>query len=131
LGFDIQFIEFEVGHSISANGLYVQAYEVLHSPESQPHAIKIKYKNKVLAFSGDSEWTDVLIEVAEGADLFICECNFYSRKGKAHLDYNTLLAHQRELNCKRLILNHLGEEMLENTSNISMECAEDGSIYYV
>ena len=44
----------------------------------------------MIAYSGDTEWTDALLEVADGADLFVCECQEYDRRIPGHLDYRTL-----------------------------------------
>ena len=56
-----------------------------------PLALRVEYAGKVIAYSGDTEWTDALIDVAKDADLFVCECNFYDRKAPGHLDYMTLI----------------------------------------
>ena len=42
---------------------------------------------KVLSYSGDTEWTDALIPIADGADLFIIECYDYSRDVTGHMNF--------------------------------------------
>ncbi len=131
LGFAIDFVEFKANQSIAMGDLEIDAFEVIHSPEAQPHAVRITFQNKVIAFSGDTSWTDVLYQVADRADLFICECNFFYPSGPSHLDYQTLSSHKSGLNCKKLLISHLGEEMLKNKRILDMDCAEDGKIYYI
>ena len=45
---------------------------------------------------------------------------------KNHINYRTLMAHRAELKCKRLILTHMGEEILSRLEEIEPEVAEDG-----
>ena len=84
------------------------------------------HNDKVIAYSGDTEWSDSLIDVASGADLFICEAYFFEKKIKYHMDYRSLMAHHSEIGCKRLILTHMNTDMLRRLENIDVETAEDG-----
>lgn len=48
---------------------------------------RIAYDGKVLAYSGDTEWSEALAAAASGADLFIiCECLSWERPLKGRLD---------------------------------------------
>src|SRR5262245_369702 len=40
---------------------------------------------KIICYSGDTEWIDVLLKAAHGADLFICECYMFDKVVRAHL----------------------------------------------
>jgi ribonuclease BN (tRNA processing enzyme) len=104
----------------------VTTFEVIHTPDAFPHALRIEYGDKVIAFSGDTEWTDALIEVADGADLFVCECQEYERRIPGHLDYRTVSEKRGQLRCRRLVLNHLGESMLNRVGSLDVETAQDG-----
>ncbi len=86
---------------------------------------------KTITYSGDTGWTDRLIEAAEGADLFICESNSFQRQRKMHLNYRTLISHRAEINCKRMILTHMGEDMLEKLDGSEIEVAEDGKVVQI
>lgn len=80
----LEFIEYPSRQAIQSGALTLQAFPVVHTPETLPHAVKISVDKKIISFSGDTEWTDELIAVADNADLFICECNF-------------LIQHQRDI----------------------------------
>jgi ribonuclease BN (tRNA processing enzyme) len=67
-----------------------------------------------------------LLKVANGADLFICESYFFEKQMKNHINYRTLTAHRAELGCKRLIITHMGEEILNRLGEVELEVAEDG-----
>jgi len=106
--------------------LCFESFAAIHSKDARPCALRINVDKKVISYSGDTEWTDSLIEVAENADLFICECNFFEKSVPGHLNYQTLMAHRDKLTCKRLLLTHLGEEMMANLDAVNEECAEEG-----
>jgi ribonuclease BN (tRNA processing enzyme) len=67
-----------------------------------------------------------LIEVASQADLFICEAYFFEKRTKYHLDYRTLMEHKAKLDCRRLVLTHLSEDMLARLGEVELEYARDG-----
>lgn len=67
-----------------------------------------------------------LVKVAAEADLFICETYCFDKKMRFHLDYQSLLAHEGKLSCKRLILTHMSEDMLKRRFEVKAEWAEDG-----
>jgi phosphoribosyl 1,2-cyclic phosphodiesterase len=46
-----------------------------------------------------------------------------------HLDYRTLTEHREELECRRLVLTHMGEEMLRRVGELDLEGAEDDKSY--
>lgn len=128
---NLEFIEYQSWQTIQLGALTLQAFPVIHTPETLPHAVRISVDNTIISFSGDTEWTDELVTVANNADLFICECNFFNSKSAGHLNYNTIIAHQNLLNCKNILLTHLGDEMLANLQYVELNCAEDGKIIIV
>jgi ribonuclease BN (tRNA processing enzyme) len=93
-----------------------------------PHGLRVEYAGKVIAYSGDTEWTDTLVELATGADLFICECNFFDKRAPGHLDYRTLIEHRPQLNCERIVLTHMGDEMLAGVDDLELEAGADGVV---
>ena len=56
--------------------------------------------------------TTVTVDVSRGADLFICECNFFDRRAPGHLDYTTITEKRSQLACERLVLTHMGDDVL-------------------
>ncbi len=82
-------------------------------------------------YSGDTAWTDTLVEAVKGADLFVCESYFFDKKVRYHLDYTTLKAHRHRLECARVMLTHMSEDMLHRSDDVEFECAEDGRVVVV
>jgi ribonuclease BN (tRNA processing enzyme) len=83
---------------------------------------------RVVAYSGDTEWSEALLAAARAADLFICEAYFYDKSVKTHLNLKTLEAHLPAIQAKRLILTHLSPDMLARVDEIKYEVAEDGLV---
>jgi hypothetical protein len=44
------------------------------------------------------------------------------------VSYQAIAEHRAELDCKRLILTHLGPEMLARRSEVAFEVADDGLV---
>jgi ribonuclease BN (tRNA processing enzyme) len=106
----------------------VTPFSVEHASGAPSYALRIEHGGKVITYSGDTAWTDVLLEAARGADLFICEAYFFDKKIKYHLDYQALREHRKQIDCRRLILTHMSQDMLSRLSEVEFECAEDGKI---
>jgi ribonuclease BN (tRNA processing enzyme) len=106
----------------------ITAYPVRHAPATAPHALRVEYAGKVIAYSGDTEWTDALIEASSGADVFICECNFFDTKAPGHLDYGTLQENLPRLSARRIVITHMSDEMLARLPDIDLEAAADGGV---
>lgn len=123
---DLHFHCYESYQTIDLGALSVTTYPVVHSEAARSHGLRIEVGDRVIGFSGDTAWTDELVNIATGAHVMICECNFFETKTSNHLDYRTLEKRLPELNADRIILNHLGNEMLANIDKVSVTCAEDG-----
>lgn len=124
--FGFRFQELSDGAPASVGPLRVTAYEVVHACGAPPYALRIEINGRVVAYSGDTEWTDRLIEAASGADLFICESYYYEKRVPFHLDYSTLMEHRSELNCKRVVLTHMSSDMLSRLGQLEVQSADDG-----
>ena len=109
-------------------GIHVFPFRVPHQLHAISLGLKITYAGKQLLFSGDSAWTDLFLSHAPGVDLFLCECSFYEQESANHLNYKILQEKLAGVACKRLVLTHLGEEMLQRREELDATCAEDGML---
>jgi ribonuclease BN (tRNA processing enzyme) len=123
---DIRELEPQIAHNI--DDIQVTPYVVKHASGALPFAYRIEVDGKILCYSGDTEWVHTLAEAAKGADLFVAECYFYDRQVKFHLDYATLAQHLPEIGAKRVVLTHMGQDMLARTEQIEYETASDGMV---
>lgn len=109
-------------------GIHVFPFRVPHQIHAISLGLKITYAGKQLLFSGDSAWTDLFLSHAPGVDLFLCECSFYEQESANHLNYKILQEKLAGVACKKLVLTHLGEEMLQRREELDAICAEDGML---
>jgi ribonuclease BN (tRNA processing enzyme) len=126
--FEVRFAELAQPVPHPLGPAVVTPFEVVHGSGAPSYALRVEYAGKVIGYSGDTEWTDTLIEVARGADLFICECNFFGERVRGHMDYGTLLSRRPQLECERLVITHMGEEMLGHLDELELEAADDGLV---
>ncbi len=124
--FTLDYLEYRDEQPLEIGPLRVTPYPVVHASGAVPYALRVVCRGKVIAYSGDTQWTDRLISAAEGSDLFICEAYTYDKKMKYHLDYMTLMEHRGALNCGRIVLAHMSEDLLRRLTDIDLEWAEDG-----
>jgi ribonuclease BN (tRNA processing enzyme) len=82
---------------------------------------------RVVAYSGDTAWTESLVTAAREADLFVCEAYFGEKHVRYHVDCATLRAQAPRMGCKRIILTHMSADMLSR-SDCDFERADDGLI---
>jgi ribonuclease BN (tRNA processing enzyme) len=127
-GFPTIFVELAEQTECNLGPARITPFEVRHSSGAPSYALRVEYAGKVIAYSGDTEWTDALIDVADGADLFVCECNFFEPRGPGHMDYRTLAAKRPQLNCDRIVLTHMSEHMLGHLGEVEVEAASDGAV---
>ncbi len=127
--FQTSFIEFEGRAQCELGPALITPFEVRHGGGAPAYALRVQYGERVIAYSGDTEWTDNLIAVADSADLFVCECNFFDKRVPDHLDYRTLAAHRDELRCRRLIITHMQDDMLARLREADVEAASDGAVF--
>jgi len=124
--FETRFVELADRVPVDVGPAQVTAFEVSHASGAPPFAIRVAAGGKVVAYSGDTEWTESLVDAARGADLFIAEALFYDKRVKYHLDLATLMEHRPRLECRRLVLTHMGEDVLARLDELAIEAAEDG-----
>jgi ribonuclease BN (tRNA processing enzyme) len=124
--FATEFVELAEREPRSLGPATVTAIGVEHASGALSYGLRVAYGGKMIAYSGDTEWTESLVDLARGADLFVCEAYFFEKKIRYHLDYAALRANVERLACRRLILTHMGPDMLEHVADLGCEAAADG-----
>jgi ribonuclease BN (tRNA processing enzyme) len=129
--FELRFIQYTQGEAIDVGPIRVTPYEVRHPSGAPPYALRIETGGKIVSFSGDTEWVDSLITAANGADLFIAECFGFNEPRGYHMTWREIEQHLDQLGAKRVMLTHMGTEMLAKCSEVRdprVLVAEDGMI---
>ncbi|NHJ01455.1 MAG: MBL fold metallo-hydrolase [Candidatus Heimdallarchaeota archaeon] len=126
--FDIIFLEITPGKPVFFPNLKIQAIKMLHTPEALGYILE--GKNMKLAYSGDTGWTESLLELVEGTDLAIIECNFIDQEHEYHLNFHQVKKLAKLT--KRLFLTHMGEgvrdDLEEYLVNTNIFIAHEGNI---
>ena len=129
--FDIVFTELAPRAAEAIGPLSVAAFPVVHASGAPSYALRLECSGRTIAYSGDTEWTESLIEASAGADLFICEAYYFDKLMKFHLDYRTLMAHRDEFSCGRIILTHMNADMLSRLEGVALDAASDGLVVHL
>jgi ribonuclease BN (tRNA processing enzyme) len=129
LRFKLSFQELEIGARATVGPLGVTPFHVIHDDRAGPClGFRIEVEGKLIAFSGDTEWTDALIEVGRGADLFICEAYTRDKPITTHMALATLERHLDQIRPRKLLLTHMSADMLAHRKDVPYATAEDGMI---
>jgi ribonuclease BN (tRNA processing enzyme) len=124
--FPVEFVELLDRHPATLGPARVTPFAVVHASGAPSYALRVEYGGKVITYSGDTEWTDALVDASAAADLFVCEAYFFDKKVKYHLDWATLAANRTRLTCRRLIVTHMSQDMLDHLRAVDVETAYDG-----
>lgn len=124
LTFDVPMLQLGASES-PLGGARVSAIPVTHAPDSEPHGLRVRIGDRLIAYSGDTTWTDSLRDLARGADLFICEATNYEHDDAAHVSYRTIMRHRGDLECERIVLTHLGATTLAHLDELELEYARE------
>jgi len=124
--FSLSFAEFSPPRETTLGSLQVTPFEGVHPSGSPSLALRIRLAGRIISYSGDTEWTEALLDAARDADLFICEAYYFEKKIKFHLNYRTILDQLPRLGCRRIILTHMGQDLLSRLGEVRIDWAEDG-----
>ena len=109
----------------------VAALPMAHSRNAPCLGYRIQLGDKLVAFTGDTAWCDSILRLADGADLFLTECTGFHPAAGGHLDYLALAKRRAELRAKRIVLVHVGKELLRNRRKVRLPIARDGQTFLV
>jgi ribonuclease BN (tRNA processing enzyme) len=126
--FPLQYVELRVGAPNRVLDLVVTPESARHTAATHPTALRVEVGGKVVAYTGDGEWTEALAKIGRDADLLIAECYYYDKPVKWHLNYPDLVRHLNDFGARRVILTHMSREMLAHAGEIAEECAHDGMV---
>jgi ribonuclease BN (tRNA processing enzyme) len=126
--FPLEIVELAPGRSDRFGAVSVLPFEVQHPSGAPAFALRLTCREQVIAYSGDTEWTETLPAIARDADLFILECFAYAPQPKFHLDFQTLQARWPDLGARRTVLTHMSRDMLDRLDRIDVETAHDGML---
>ena len=129
--FPLEIVEIVPGEPADILGHTVETTEVVHRSGAPSTAVRITDGARSFAYSGDTEWTDALVQVAAGADLFVVECYAYQGRFPGHLSWETIEARLPQLRARRIMVTHMSSLMLEHRHEVAragLLVARDGEV---
>lgn len=125
---DARFVELEAGRAAAVGPASVQAFPARHGGGAPSFSLRVSLGDRVVACSGDTGWTDTLLDVARGADVFLCECSTFEAPVAGHLAYRQLAERRAHLDARRVVLTHLGTDVLARLDQVEFEVASDNLV---
>lgn len=130
--FDLDLIELVPDQRRNLGTIQVTPFTAIHGRSGGPfHSYRIEAEGRTLAYTGDTEWTDALVDLGRDADLFIAEAYTFGREVRNHLGYDRLAAELPRIAARRVVLTHLGETMLAHADEVPYTIAHDGLLVEV
>jgi ribonuclease BN (tRNA processing enzyme) len=127
LSFPLALHEVAIGKRNEIGGVRVTPFRVVHDERAGPClGYRCELEGKTVAYSGDTQWTDSVIDIGRKADLFICEAYTRDKPITSHMALSSLEKHLDQIKPKRLILTHMSNDMLARRAEVPFESAEDG-----
>lgn len=126
--FRLEVTELQPAAAATVAGVQVTAWEVDHPSGAPALALRLGLGGRVIAYTGDTAWTDVLLEAADGADLLIAEAYRMDQDIPYHLRHADLAARRHLLASRRIVLTHLGPDVLGRPDQVLFETARDGLV---
>jgi len=124
--FEVRFIELKPRTPTPVDGIEVTAFPAAHFSGAPSYSLRVEVEQKVVVYSGDTQWTDTLIEASADADLFVCESYVFDKEVALHNNYRTIMKNRSRLSCKKIIITHMSEDMLSRAPQVELPMAEDG-----
>ena len=128
LPYELRFHELVPERSATVADVEILPVQVPHQEEDVSLALRLVAGGKRVLYSGDTPWLDRFVELARGVDLFLCECTAYADSMGRHIEFTTLRPQLPRLECRRLVLIHLGREMRRHAAELGVECATEGMV---
>lgn len=126
LSFPLEFTEMAPGAPIEFGAVTVDPFRVPHQVTDISLGLRVGIGGRTLLYSGDTGWTEELVAHSADTDVFICECCFFETRMSLHLDYPRIAENRERFGTKRLVLTHLGREVLARRAEVDIELATDG-----
>lgn len=130
--YPLTLVETAPGHVTEVAGCKITALPVNHPSGAMSRALRIDTGSKVFAYSGDTCWVDNLIEISQGADLFVVECYAGREAVPHHIDWTTLKANLPRVKARKIMATHMNADayaLREEIAAAGLLIAEDGGTF--
>jgi ribonuclease BN (tRNA processing enzyme) len=129
--FPLTIVDLPCGQPQRLGGLALCTTEVEHPSGAPSTALRLAGRERTFAYSGDTRWTEALVGVAQGADLYVTECYTFDTAAPYHLDFRTIDANRDRLGARRIMLTHMSDDALAHLPEMQAKgyvTAHDGLV---
>lgn len=127
--FPLEILELAPGCTRAAGAALVTPFEALHPSGAPSFILRVEVGGRIITYTGDTAWTEALIEAARGADLLIAEAFTFDRTLNNHLSHAVLAAQRERLGAAQIVLTHLGPQTLARLDEVQFAVASDGAVF--
>jgi len=128
--FELSFVEMRAeGPATELAGARMTAYEGNHPSGAPSHLLRIEIGGKIVAFTGDTEWVEPVVDCGRGADLYIMECFAFDGPIRYHMTWEQISASLARIGARKVMLTHMNAGMLASRHKVAapgVVFAEDG-----
>jgi ribonuclease BN (tRNA processing enzyme) len=130
--FPIRHLTLIAEQRVTIGAVTIDPFAVPHQEREPSLGLKVSVDGKTIVYSGDSGWTEDFVQrTGEDVDLFLCECCFWETQVDFHINYPEFDRHRPRIRARRVVLSHLGREVLAKLDLVTVECARDGMVITV
>jgi ribonuclease BN (tRNA processing enzyme) len=126
--FPIRFQTLAGGENTTIAGVEIEPFAVPHQEREPSLGLKVRLDGKTILYSGDSGWTEEFVRRTADVDLFLCECCYWETEVDFHINYPQFERNRSRIPARRILLSHLGREVLARLDRVKTECARDGHV---
>lgn len=128
LPYRLRFETLVADESVTIGGVVVEPFAVPHQQREPSLGLTTRLDGKTILYSGDSGWTEEFVQRTGGVDLFLCECCYWETEVDFHINYPQFERNRGRIGARRIVLSHLGREVLGKLDRVKEECARDGMV---
>jgi ribonuclease BN (tRNA processing enzyme) len=129
--FAVEMTELHPGGSAITAGVRAQAFQASHPSGAVALILRLTLGDRIIAYTGDTAWTDAIADAAAGADLLIAEAYYWDKAVPHHLRHADLASRRDELTARRTVLTHMSADMLGHRDQACHQTAHDGLVLQV
>ena len=132
--FPVSYQEIAPGDEVRLRGgMGVHSYPMKHTDRESCLGYRVVSRGESVALTGDTNWCPSIPEMSRGADLLLTDCTHFALASPVHLSYTQFLKHESEISAKRVVLTHVGDDLLKNRAKVRRRhhIAEDGEEFVI
>jgi ribonuclease BN (tRNA processing enzyme) len=126
--FGVTVTELAPGTETTVSGVTVRAWDADHPSGAPALLLRLTLAGKTIAYTGDTAWTNTIVDAAADADLLIAEGYYRDKLIPYHLRLADLDAHRDQLTARRVIVTHMSADALGGEHPTALEQAHDGLV---